>query len=152
MEVIILTKLKNDSAFYNRCRGMSEDNINALEAKFNEGKPFPKAFREFLFIAGEYDATGVNNDDIPVLQEDALEVLAETGNEISRPFIVFNGDNGCEVFEFIYLDETYDDPDIYVASPLYTRRGIKLIVKMGMTLSQLIESNMDLRSQNMPVT
>ena len=129
---------------------MSEENIKALEEKYNEGKLFPKAFREFLFIGGEYDATGCINDDMETMQEDAIEMLHETGNTIGRPFIVFNSEDGGGVFELIYLDEQKEDPDIYVASPVYTRIGIKLVVPQGFTLSQRIESNIGLRDMNMP--
>lgn len=34
--------------------GWEISKIEALEIKYNKGNPFPKAFREYLFLAGDW--------------------------------------------------------------------------------------------------
>ena len=48
----------------------TEEQIQELEQKYNEGSPFPRAFREYLYLAGGYGGTGVVYEDWDELRED----------------------------------------------------------------------------------
>lgn len=123
------------------CEGMTIEEIIALEK--NSGGKFPLAFKEFLLIGGRYDNTGTNNFDFVKLQKLAHENLAYTGNKIERPFFVFNGIDACSVFDFIYLDEVEDNPQVYVASPSYTEFGDSLIEIHPHRFVQIVERNIE---------
>lgn len=94
-------------------RGIELQKIETLEAQTNKGKPFPKAFREYLFIGGDYPAIGLgpgydvdDGDGIEYIQsiEVYKKLMAKEGLSLDRPFMVIKcGDDSS--FDFIYLDE-----------------------------------------------
>ena len=97
--------------------GKTMEEIQELETLFNQGNPFPKAFREFLFIGGRYDAIGINSSidgNYKGLHQYYEEGMAKRGLKFNRPFMVFHDlEGGCGLF--IYLDEG-DDPQPYICS------------------------------------
>lgn len=92
-------------------RGKSVPEIEALEVEYNKGKHFPKAFREFLFIGGNYNAIGFNTSlgNFKAERDYFDKKIRERGIVISRPYMVFHGNDEGTVSTFIYLDEG-DDP------------------------------------------
>ncbi|WP_332453297.1 SMI1/KNR4 family protein [Chryseobacterium aquaticum] len=53
MEIIYLKKLKSSSSIGGRViQGMQENEINTIEKKLKI--KFPKAYKEFIFLAGKY--------------------------------------------------------------------------------------------------
>ena len=111
--------------------GLSLEEIEALESKYNNGNHFPKAFREYLYLAGEFnnfafDAMALGLDG---LQDLVRKQLARYQQKIDRPFFAFHQGYGGSVFTFLYLDENKDDPDLYIADPVgVEEEGLPLIV------------------------
>jgi len=85
--------------------------IEALEAEFNQGNPFPKAFREYLFIGGDYNAISFNDSkgNFKAEHDSFDHDIRKRGIEIKRPYMVFTGNDDGTIASFIYLDEG-DDP------------------------------------------
>jgi len=127
----------NSESFSNEPMLLSE--IENLEQLHNNGNPFPKALREWMFLAGNY---------CWVLGGGAIETqtflrnkLSYFGLEITRPFIVFHAYGGA--FDFVYLDEGEEDPKFYQGED-YTEPEViggttPLIHDTGETLSERIE-------------
>lgn len=64
MTIEYVTQIKENvklRSFINR--GFSIDKIKHIESKYNHGKEFPKAFREFLFLAGDFNNFGFDDID-----------------------------------------------------------------------------------------
>ncbi|MGB0881098.1 MAG: hypothetical protein ACPGTO_11090 [Polaribacter sp.] len=105
---------------YGDPEGFSISTIEKIEQKINNGNHFPKAFREFLFIAGESSGgIGIGPSyGVDIYAEDGetyiqqlnvyKKLLVKKGLNIDRPFIVFKSGESSS-FDFIYLDEG-DDP------------------------------------------
>ena len=119
MEIKYLKKLNETPVMVShKTEGISIQEIEALESKYNGGKAFPKAYREYLFLAGK--GHGMELDEafgFDWLHEKSAEVLAETGLTIGRPYFVMDQLDACEQFGFFYLDEDEDDPIIYNCDP-----------------------------------
>lgn len=124
MKIQYLTKLKDypyddnvkdDETSKNE--GISLEEINSLEQKWNNGNKFPLALKELLFLAGDYCNVfdyGIF-DSQEEFQDFARQDFEESNKIISRPFFVLDYNTGYN-FLFVYLDEG-DNPNIYVASP-----------------------------------
>lgn len=98
-------------------KGLSIFEIEKLEQKYNNGKKFPKAFREYLFLAGEnnnfaFDDLGYGLDQ---LQKYVMEDLEKTKKTIDKPFFAFHVYDG--LYSVILLDETNEDPKVYMIDP-----------------------------------
>jgi len=148
MEIQYLKEMKKHPTilgFTNRGLPMTE--IESLEQKYNTGKPFPKAFREFLFLAGDFDNTGIQFDDFDYLQEGSRDTLKHANKEIKRPFFAFDHINDCEHFGFFYLDDKDDDPKVYVCHPYDKNRD--LVTHHGFTFSSLINEAIRRRLNNL---
>lgn len=124
MDIKYLTMLKdnpedspNNSEHSDTIIGISLDEINQLELKYNKGLPFPKAIKELLFLAGEYcyvfdyGLTETQEE----MQEDARSWLVNHNREITRPFFVVDIYNAGTQFLFVYLDSHIDNPTLYEA-------------------------------------
>ncbi|MDF2515496.1 MAG: hypothetical protein K0R59_792 [Sphingobacterium sp.] len=87
--------------------------IEALEQKYNNSKPFPKALRELLYLAGRYCYVFDYNalDSMDEVQEYVRESLAEFNRDIGRPFFAIDLYGGIQAF-YVCLDEG-DDPAVY---------------------------------------
>lgn len=112
--------------------------IEALEAKYNNNKPFPKAFREYLYLAGDWGGTGVVNEDWDDLRTDCQEDLDRFGYKIERPYFVF--DNYDSQYSIFFLDEEAEDPKVYILDPYGKKDGEYDLVRPGFisTFSKLI--------------
>jgi len=108
---------KDSSKFWGRnTKSKTTEEIQELETLFNNGTPFPKAFREFLFIGGNFNAIGLETStgNYKGLHQYYEEGMAARGLKFNRPFMVFHNFEGA-IGMFIYLDEG-DDPKVYNCS------------------------------------
>lgn len=124
-------------------RGFSLAKILELEIKFNQGKQFPIAIREFLFLAGEFNNIGFDTHrSIETLQERSKESLEECQQKIDRPFFAFDQLDDCSQFTFVYLDENQNDPEVYFGLPYYVEYGQPLIKRYSkFTFSSLVNDH-----------
>ncbi|GFD75530.1 MULTISPECIES: SMI1/KNR4 family protein [Tenacibaculum] len=145
MDIKYLKKLvENKKIGVREIRGVSEEEIDKVEKKFKI--KFPQAYREFLFLAGDYCGALPLYDtaDLETLasdwhQEIMKETMEEFGTKIKRPFWLYAESNGCEQFVFFYLDEG-DDPYIYVVDYDHNNNfETQKIVKSKNTFSKGIE-------------
>ena len=146
MEIIYLKHLANiDKIGGWETKGISLQEIVELERKYNEGKPFPKSYREYLYLAGRI--SGITLDSgfgFDWLQETSKGMLKEFNQSIDRPFFVIDQLDGCEQFGFFYLDEEGDDPIIYNCAPPYVEDGDPLIKPYNQgRFSKVIESKIE---------
>jgi hypothetical protein len=124
MTIEYLKKLEQNKKIGSQTiKGVSESEIKKVEAKFNI--KFPKAYKEYLFLAGKYagNLPIMDTDDLETIssdwhQEIMREEMQETGldKQLTRPFWLFAESNGCEVFYFFYLDENTEDPNVYLVN------------------------------------
>ena len=107
-----LERTRNKNSWINESISLEE--IKQLEQIYNNNKPFPKALRELLFLAGNYCIVldyGLN-DTQQELQEFVRENMQEENRIITRPFYAIDVYNAGDQFLFVYLDEG-DDPEVY---------------------------------------
>jgi len=97
-------------------KGMTSLEIENLELEMNNGKPFPKALREFLFIGGRSGQLAINTPyNYKKLREYFDKEIRKRGETITQPYFVFGSDNDGKSFFFIYLNEG-DDPQPWIGS------------------------------------
>jgi hypothetical protein len=87
-------------------RGLSEAEIVQMELEMNNGLPFPKAYKEFLFLGGEFSTIQLNHygKKTPKGTEFFRSGLKKRKINMVRPFAILNVLDG-ESGTFIYLDE-----------------------------------------------
>lgn len=144
MEIIYLKKFSQIKKIGGwKTEGMDLDEIEELEDKYNEGNPFPGAYREYLFIGGKANGAGFDSAlGFDWLQEKSKEMLESNKQKIERPYFVMDQLDGCEQFGFFYLDESVDDPIIYNCAPPYVEDGYELIKPYAQgKLSDIITSH-----------
>ncbi|TXF79497.1 hypothetical protein [Chryseobacterium sp.] len=92
MNIEYMTQVKENPVLEGfKNRSFSLDKIKQIEQKFNHGKEFPKAFREFLFLAGDFNNIAFDGiDGIEELQEYAKEDLEKTKQKVDKPFFCFS--------------------------------------------------------------
>ena len=116
MKITYLTQLStfNERPFPNE--GLTLVQIQDLRDKFNNGKSFPKAFEEYLYLAGIYNNIGLNGPDtIEELQKEMAADLEESNQKMERPWMAYH-----EIYSnygFIFLDETAEDPKCFICEP-----------------------------------
>jgi len=98
-------------------RGMSMNEIQDLETALNGGNPFPKTFREYLYIGGKFNGIGYNDGlgDFVRLNKFYQERMKAKGLQIDRPIMFIHNFEG-EIGIFFYLDEATDDPVLWNCS------------------------------------
>lgn len=141
-----LQLLENNLTWGNKkCEGVSVSDIDALEVKVD--KTFPKAYREFLELAGEYfpylhagDASFSLLEEIQEwLKEETLEYKQNLEKECWA-FQVYD----AEQFYLFYLDEG-DNPAVYYYCPyLIDYPGGVTIEKRYDTFSDWVNKNIEL--------
>ena len=130
MDIKYMEQVKDNPALKGfRNEPMTITEISKLESKYNEGREFPKAFREFLFLAGNFNCYHFDDlgEGIDQLQQYAKEDLEMAGQKIDRPFFSFSVYNSQ--YSVIFLDETKDDPKIYLISPFLAKGGSEPLIK-----------------------
>lgn len=116
MKITLLQKMLKYPTLRNWSNeGLNLDEINILEQKYNSNKEFPKALREYLYIAGRQSNLGDIDTGLGYdwMQKTAKKELDEIGKIIERPFFVISQLDACTQFGFIYLDEPSEDPIKY---------------------------------------
>lgn len=131
--------------------GISMEEILNLENTYNGGHPFPTALRELLFIGGKECyvlSYGLYQNQIE-LQQRQRKYLLKHGLQINRPFFVIDVYNEGDMFLFVYLDESQEDPMVHTVVFAGNGEG-EWLLPLPSTLSQLISSCMDdyLRGEN----
>lgn len=127
MEIKYLQSMQQNPVLWgDESRGITLERIKELEQKLNNGKEFPKAFREYLFLGGDYnhlgfDSHGIGYDyknmtttkgeDFIALKEYYEKKMPKYKVSLNRPYIILDSYDGLS-FMFIYLDEG-DDPRVY---------------------------------------
>ncbi|MBB6371505.1 hypothetical protein [Chryseobacterium shigense] len=129
MNIQYLTQVKENHQLRNFVnRGFSLDKIKQIEQKFNNNKEFPKAFREFLFLAGDFNNFGFDDiDGIIKLQEYAKEDMEMAGQTLNKAFFAF--DVLDSMYSVILLDETNEDPKVYLLMPFLAKGGSEPLLK-----------------------
>ncbi|THD32870.1 SMI1/KNR4 family protein [uncultured Flavobacterium sp.] len=149
MTIEYLKKLKENLKIGSeKSRGVSINEIEKVEKKF--GIIFPTAYKEFLYLAGEYSGNLMilDTDDLETIssdwhQEIMWEELQDTGTKIDRPFWLFAESNGCEIFYFFYLDEEKSDPVVHMVN--YAQEDRKRNVRsLEISFSEFISEMIDL--------
>ncbi len=130
MEIKYLKILENNptiesrnSDFVYMLKPMIMSEILNLESIYNQGKPFPTALRELLFLAGSkcYALDYGVEDTQQEMQEETRDALTAFNKNIDRPYFAIEVHNGSESFLFVYIDEAIKDPEIYLAYPSSTQ-------------------------------
>jgi len=129
MKIKYLKKLEENISLAGwRNIGLTIDEIEALEKEYLVGKKFPKAYREFLFLAGKQTYIEADIMDWEWMIEEVEERFEQYNiPKIKRSIWITDQVDQCEQFGFIYLDEDVDDPIIYNCRPAYVELGDRLI-------------------------
>lgn len=122
-------------------KGFSVDKIEDLEQKYNEGKEFPKSFREFLFLAGDFNNVAFDLIDVfEELQKLANEELKMIGQKVDIPFFAFSVYDSQ--YSVIFLDETNEDPKVYLIDPYGAKEGSEQLIRPnGWIFSELVNES-----------
>lgn len=132
MNIELMVNLKNNLSLPNtvaQSEGLTINEIETLEQKYNHGKNFPKAFREYLFLAGEYFNGGFDTlgEGLDQLQEYAKEDLEMAGQKVGKSFFAF--DVLDSMYSVILLEETHEDPKVYLLMPFLAKGGSEPLLK-----------------------
>ncbi|PKW28987.1 SMI1/KNR4 family protein [Flavobacterium lindanitolerans] len=114
MEILYLKKMEDFPKIGSyKNEGVSETEINNMEQSMNV--KFPKAYREFLFLGGNYENLLSNWNrnfyDLDSAQEYAREAFQGVGLNM-KPFWCFAEYNNANSSLFFFLDEG-EDPPVY---------------------------------------
>jgi hypothetical protein len=153
MEIEYLTRLaKNPKKYpdypeynFQDNKPISMEEILDLELKFNQGRPFPKALRELLYLAGKQCYCLLFNmlDDDGEMPEQRYQEFVQRQTRIElkrynvhidRPFYVIDSRDGTSV-RMVYLDEG-DDPMVYFVE--IHKEPSSIFQPRNKTLTQLI--------------
>jgi hypothetical protein len=120
MQIEYLTKMKNTPKIGSwENRGISEQEIEKLEQKF--GIEFPKAYKEFLFLGGEFQ-NAIDWDTITEYLDWTQENIKESMENINlhiNPFFVF-ANYGNDQCLFFFFGEG-ENPPIYMQKRNFTK-------------------------------
>jgi len=150
MNIQYLQKLKETPKIgSDKIIGVSESEIEKAEQKCNV--KFPKAYKEFLFLAGKdrgalpiMDTADLETISSDWHQEIMQEEMEETGlnKKLTRPFWLFAESNGCEQFYFFYLDEG-DNPTVYLVDYALKDDNKRDVKSVKVNFSTFIEKKID---------
>jgi len=133
-------------------KGLSIREIEELEKKYNQGKEFVKAFREYLFLAGEnnnfaFDDLGEGLDELQnIVQED----MDFTGQKIDKRYFAF--DVLDRMYSVILLDEDAEDPLVYLLNPYGFLDGDTPLLKSnGWYFTALVNERIRRVKNNLPM-
>ncbi len=151
MTIEYLTQMKENPKINNFVnRGFSEDKIKEIELKYNSGIEFPKAFREFLYLGGDFNNVAFDDiDGILQLQDLAKEELEMAEQKVEKPFFAFSVYNSQ--YSVIFLNETNPDPKVYLISPfLAIDNVVQLIEPNGWNFTALVNESIRRIKNNIP--
>lgn len=154
MQIEILTKLrdypvdpKRGSLFTNE--GISETEIAQLEQTWNNGNPFPKALKEFLFLAGKYcylcEILMDSQEEFQQFVRQRMLNNDEIGFVFSRPFYVIDTTPGYggSNFGFVYLDENEEDPWMHANDGEPCTTEVECDRPLNYTLKEMLHGSID---------
>lgn len=150
MEILYLQQLRDEgnSISHWPMEPISLSEIEHLEQLYNNGNPFPKVLREFLYIAGNYCPVidmGIENTQ-EECQERYRKLLLNEGKVLPRPFFgidIWNGDS----FLYMYLDEG-DNPLLRTVYYIDEAAGLMPVHEIThFTLQSLIELRIELSKE-----
>ncbi|WP_038331471.1 hypothetical protein [Empedobacter falsenii] len=146
MEIQYLNELQNNPIKFGKLINssivpISEEEIKLLETNYNNGKQFPKALRELLFLAGNdcYVLDYGLDDSQQELQEFVRGRIREKNRVITRPFYAIDVYNALDQFLFVYLDEG-DNPAVHEGHYWDSKDRPNWITLVDSSLSQYIEA------------
>ena len=151
MNIEYMVQVKNNPVLNFKNEPMAISDIEKLEKKYNKGKEFPKAFREFLFLAGNFNNFGFDDlgEGLDALQELAKEELEMAGQKVDKPFFAFSVYNSC--YSVIFLDETKEDPKVYLIMPFLAEGGSEPLMRPnGWEFTALINEHIHRVKNNIP--
>ena len=129
---------KNKFSSTHFTEGISEEAIEKVENELNV--KFPKAYKEFLILAGEGVGFGFGNAidhafdwAVEDFQQNMQELLDEFKVNLQKKHWAFTSFNS-ESFDFFYLDGN-DDPIVYLFDPYTTREVKDVSLPKGVTKS-----------------
>ncbi len=152
MNIEYMVQVKNNPVLNFKNEPMTISDIEKLEKKYNKGKEFPKAFREFLFLAGNFNNFGFDDlgEGLDALQELANEELEMAGQKVDKPFFTFDVYNSQ--YSVIFLDETKEDPKVYLISPFLAKGGSESLVQPnGWEFTALVNESIHRVKNNIPI-
>lgn len=128
-----------------KIRGFSEQKITEYEEKLHI--QFPLAYREFLYLAGDYPGyltlleghSGIEELADPDVQSYLDSKKKKFGINIKRPYWVFT--EGADTFLYFYLDENTEDPKVWVCE--WWTGEVEIGKYDNLTFSQYINSVID---------
>lgn len=130
-------------------RGFSLEKIKEIEQIFNKGKEFPKAFREFLFLAGDFNNFGFDDiDGIIELQKYVKEDLEKTEQEVNDAFFAFSVYDAQ--YSVVFLDDAEDDPEVFIIDPYEAKEGGVLVRSNGWKFTDLVNERIRRVKNNIP--
>lgn len=125
-------------------KGIPLSEIQQLEQNWNNGKEFPIALRELLFLAGGdcYVLDKSIWESQQEMQVELRDMMQEEGHHFSRPFYIIDNYGGDQ-FCFVYLDEDQENPNVYQYTTDAIDRGRPLDMRLGYTLKRMIEMGVE---------
>ncbi|WP_312923833.1 hypothetical protein [Empedobacter brevis] len=129
MNIEYMEQVKKNPVINFKNEPMAISEIEKLEKKYNSGKEFPRAFREYLFLAGDFNNFGFDDlgEGIDELQNIAKEDMDFVGQKLDRPFFAF--DVLDSMYSVILLDEIEEDPKVYLLMPFLAKGGSEPLLK-----------------------
>lgn len=151
MEIKYLQQVVNNpilDGFKNR--GLNVAQIEQLEEEFNNSREFVKPFREYIFLAGDFNNFGFDDlgEGLSELQKICKEELETTKQTVERPFFTFSVYDSQ--YSVIFLDEDKPDPDIYIIDPFAPSEGEELIRQSSWVFSKLVNESIRRVKNNIP--
>ncbi len=133
---------ENKKIGYDEVEGVSEDQISKVEQSLKI--KFPAAYKEFLFLAGEYHGNLIlfpGHSDLEMLSKETVrkklhEVITTNDVKITRPIWPITEMDNFEQFIFFYLDEDKEDPELWTA---YYDDETSKNVRMNRTFSEFMD-------------
>ncbi|WP_417350482.1 hypothetical protein [Flavobacterium alkalisoli] len=119
--------------------------IENPEQLYNNGKPFPKALKELLFLAGKFCYVLDYNifETQQEMQDYVRELLEEDNILIQRPFFVIDVYNAGTQFLYIYLDED-DNPAVHEGLYYGDPHSVEFTHLVTGSLSKYISSQIEI--------
>ncbi|UKB79460.1 hypothetical protein [Chryseobacterium sp. MEBOG07] len=134
--------------------GLNETDITQLELEMNGGSPFPKVYKEFLFIGGEFSCISLNHvgKNAGKLVIKYKQALQKRKSGIARPIAILNTLEG-QCGTFIYLDSG-DNPQpwLFSINEDYDSDNGEVIWKSPFkTLKDMIDELVDISERNLAI-
>ncbi len=126
---------------------ISLEEIEELEQLYNNGKPYPKALKELLYLAGNYcHALDYGGGSLSAMNsEKYMRKFVErsrarvNGPTPPRPYHIIEIIDGGSVFLFVYLDEG-DNPEVHEGITDYEDENFRSLKR---TIPEFIKARID---------